>query len=224
MMHFTTLLPLCLSALVAAGSPETPNAPSARPQNLWLESGLSLGVDLLNDLPDVIFDVAGRRAGIVNRNRAAFELVWVPRLAYTFDFGLTLGLYGGLGFTGPSTPQMAILLDARGLRVERNRDKETGYAFEVLGGPFIGVRTKLANGGYLLPTIGVHWRGRQVEAMHSKLMLDLRFDTGFLLRNNTYLAIGPAVRMAAFSWGGFATSSMREIAFNLMITVSRPLL
>lgn len=223
-------LPCCLAALLAVVSPAPPQelaAPlSPRPaaNNLWLESGLSLGVDVLNDLPDVIVDVRGLRAGIVNRNRAAFELVWLPRVAYSFDFGLTLGLYGGVGFTGPSTPQLAIMLDAQGLRVARNRDKETGYAFEVMGGPFVGVRAKLPRGGYLLPTLGVHWRGRHSDGLHSKLMVDMRFDTGFRLRNNTFAAIGPSVRMAAFSWGGLSGSAVRDISFSLILSINQAIL
>jgi hypothetical protein len=229
MFTLAAMLPVCLLTLTATapvGPPEVASPPSQHQaaHNLWLENGLSLGVDVLNDLPDIIFDVKGLRAGIVDRNRAAFELTWLPRLAYSFDSGLTLGLYGGVGFTGPSTPQLAMMLDANGLRVEKNRDKETGYAFAVMGGTFVGLRGHLAGGGYLLPTIGVHWRGRQLESLHSKLMIDLRFDTGFRLRGNTYLAVGPAVRMAAFSWGGLSHSGMRDISFNLILTLSQAVL
>lgn len=231
MFTLAALLPACLLSLVATADLEPPKVASSPPppvreasHNLWLESGLSLGVDVLNDLPDIILDVKGLRAGIVDRNRAAFELTWLPRLAYSFDFGLTLGLYGGVGFTGPSTPQMAIMLDINGLRVEKNRDRETGYALSVMGGTFVGLRRQLASGRYLLPTIGVHWRGQQREVMHSKLMIDLRFDTGFPLRGNTYFAIGPSVRMAAFSWRGLSYSGMRDISFNLLLTVSQAVL
>lgn len=231
MIAFYPLIATCLLPLMAAtasidAAPVSSDhnfvAQSQQPRSrhIWLESGLSLGVDVLNDLPDVIFDVRGLRAGIVDRNRAAFELTWLPRLAYSFNFGLTTGLYGGLGFTGPSTPQMAIMLDRNGLRVEKNRDKETGYALTMMGGTFVGLRKHLPRGHYLLPTIGVHWRGRDQHGINSKLMLDLRFDTGFRVARNTYIAVGPDVRMAAFSWGGISHSGMRDISFNIIATLS----
>lgn len=208
----------------ASAAPPQANAVARAPHNLWLESGLSLGVDVINDIPDLIFDVKGLRAGIVDRNRAAFELSWLPRLGYTFDFGLTLGLYGGVGFTGPSTPQLAIMLDRNGLSFQKQRGRDTGYALAVMGGTFLGLRGQLSGGRYLMPTIGVHWRGHQREGLHSKLMVDLRFDTGFRVRGNTYVAVGPSVRMAAFSWGGLSHSGMREVSFNLVMTVSQAVL
>lgn len=196
-----------------------PAAAAHRP-HLWLESGLSLGVDAINDLPDFVVDVAGRRVGIVDRNRAAFELAWLPRLAYSFDFGLTLGLYGGPGFTGPSTPQLTLQLDTRGVHFATLRNHNTSLALSVMGGTFVGLRHTTKKGRYLLSTVGVHWRGHQNERLNSKLMVDLRFDVGFPLRRGLYLAIGPNVRLAAFSWGGVSASGMREVSFNLVGTLA----
>lgn len=203
------------AALVAS---QAPTAVAAGRPHLWLESGLSLGLDVINDLPDFVFDVGGRRVGIVDRNRVAFELTWLPRVAYSFDFGLTLGLYGGIGFTGPSTPQLGLQLDSRGVHLQTVRNRNTSYALSVLGGTFIGLRATTAKGQYLLSTVGVNWRGHQNERLNSKLMVDMRLDVGFPLRDGMYLAVGPEVRLAAFSWGGVSASGMREVSVSLVGT------
>ena len=89
-----------------------------------------------------------------------------------------------------------------------------------MGGTFVGLRVTSARGRYLLSTLGTHWRGHQDERLNSKLMVGLRFDVGVLLGRKLYMAVGPDVRMAAFSWEGISASGMREVSFSLVGTLS----